>query len=34
MNKIIPLSIEEAKEWAEENLSGDEYEYIFGEVEE
>ena len=32
--KIIPLSIEAAQAWAEEHLSGDEYEKIFGEVEE
>ena len=31
---ISPLSLEEAKEWAEENLSADKYEEIFGEVEE
>jgi len=30
--KIIPLTIEEAQEWAEKNLDGDEYEEIFGEV--
>ena len=32
--KIIPLTIEEAKEWAEKHLEGEEYEEIFGEVEE
>ena len=32
--KIIPLSVESAQAWAEEHLSGDEYEKIFGEVEE
>lgn len=32
--QIIPLSYEAAKEWAEERLSADEYEDIFGEVEE
>ena len=32
--KIIPLTIEEAKAWAERNLSVEEYEEIFGEVEE
>lgn len=32
--KIIPLTIEEAKEWAEEYLTADEYERIFGAVEE
>ena len=31
---IIPLSEDEAREWAEEHLSGDEYEEIFGVVEE
>ncbi|MCL2140337.1 MAG: hypothetical protein FWH42_01465 [Dehalococcoidia bacterium] len=31
---IKPLSIEEAREWAEKKLSGDEYEEIFGEIEE
>lgn len=30
--KIRPLTIEEAQKWAEENLDGDEYEEIFGEV--
>ncbi|MGN0362950.1 MAG: hypothetical protein ACI4ET_08945 [Bilifractor sp.] len=33
-NEIIPLSEGEAKEWAEKHLDGDEYEDIFGEVEE
>ena len=32
--KIVPMSEDGAKKWAEENLSGDEYENIFGEVEE
>lgn len=32
--KIIPLSIEAAQKWAEENLDADEYEKIFGAVEE
>jgi len=31
---IIPMTIEEAKVWAEENLDGDEYEKIFGIIEE
>ena len=31
---IRPLSIDEAKEWAEKHLSGDEYIEIFGEVKE
>ena len=31
---IVPLTIDEAKEWAEDNLSADDYEKIFGEVEE
>lgn len=31
---IIPLTIEKAKEWAEAHLDGDEYEEIFGEVDE
>jgi len=30
--KIIPLSEEKAREWAEDRLDGDEYEAIFGEV--
>lgn len=32
--KIIPLSYKAAQEWAEEHLNGEEYESIFGEVEE
>lgn len=32
--RIIPLTEEKAKKWAEENLNADEYEEIFGEVEE
>lgn len=32
-NEIIPLSEEEAREWAERNLDVEEYEAIFGEVE-
>lgn len=32
--RIIPLTEEQAKAWAEENLSVDDYEKIFGEVEE
>ena len=32
--KIIPFTLDEAKSWAEEHLDGDEYEKIFGEVEE
>lgn len=31
-NRIIPLSWEEARKWAEEHLAADEYEEIFGEV--
>ena len=31
---IIPLTLEAAKEWAERHLDGDEYESIFGEIEE
>ena len=33
-SKIIPLTLEEAKVWAEKNLDADEYIEIFGEVEE
>ena len=32
--KILPLTEGEAKSWAEDHLTGDEYEAIFGEVEE
>lgn len=32
--RIMPMTIQEAKEWAEKHLDGDEYESIFGEVEE
>lgn len=32
--KIIPLPYDEAQQWAEEHLTSDEYEAIFGEVEE
>lgn len=32
--RIMPMSESEAREWAEEHLSGDEYESIFGVVEE
>ena len=32
--KIIPLSLKKAMEWAEKNLSAEEYESIFGEVSE
>ncbi len=31
---IIPMTEKEARAWAEQKLSGDEYEAIFGEVEE
>ena len=31
-SKIIPLSYDSAREWAEEKLSADEYESIFGEI--
>lgn len=31
-SRIMPLSFTEAREWAEEHLSGEEYEAIFGEV--
>lgn len=30
--RIIPLTFEKARDWAEEHLSADEYENIFGEV--
>lgn len=30
--KIIPMTYDEAAQWAEEHLTGDEYEEIFGEV--
>ena len=33
-SKIIPLTYESAKEWAEEYLSGGDYEEIFGEIQE
>lgn len=32
--KIIPMTYAEAQEWAEKHLTGDEYEEIFGEIEE
>lgn len=32
--RIIPLSVEAAQKWAEEHLDGEEYEKIFGAVEE
>ena len=32
--EIIPLSIEQARKWAEEHCDGDEYEEIFGKIEE
>lgn len=32
--KIMPLTVENAKAWAEKNLDGDEYELIFGTVDE
>ena len=31
--RIMPLSVEAAKKWAEEHLSGEEYEAIFGVIE-
>ena len=31
-SRIMPMSFQEAREWAEEHLSGEEYEAIFGEV--
>ena len=33
-SRIMPLSFQEARAWAEEHLDGDEYEQIFGEVSE
>jgi len=33
-SRILPMTREAAQEWAEEKLSGDEYEAIFGEVSE
>lgn len=30
--RIMPLSVDEAKEWAENQLTADEYEKIFGEI--
>lgn len=32
--EIIPMTLNEAKEWAIENLNSDEYEALFGKVEE
>lgn len=32
--KIIPMSEDNAKEWSEDNLDADDYESVFGEVEE
>lgn len=32
--KIIPITIERAKRWAEEHMDADEYESVFGPVEE
>lgn len=32
--KIFPLTEEEAREWAESNMTVDQYESVFGEVEE
>ena len=32
--KITPVTEQEAKEWCEEHLDGDEYEAIWGEIEE
>lgn len=32
--KIVPLTVEQAKEWAEEKLDADEYQEIFGEISE
>lgn len=33
-SKLIPLSFEKAKKWAEEHLDADTYEAVFGEIEE
>lgn len=33
-SRIVPYSIDEAKEWAMEHMDGDEYEEVFGPVEE
>ena len=33
-SKIVPMDYDEAREWAEKNLSAEEYEAEFGEVEE
>ena len=33
-SRIMPLTYDEARQWAEEHLDADEYEAIFGEVEE
>ena len=33
-DRIIPMTFEEARRWAEEHLEAEEYEEIFGEVEE
>lgn len=32
--KIIPLTVEAAQDWAEKHLSADEYEEVFGEIQE
>lgn len=32
--RLMPMTVDEAKAWAEEHLDGDEYEAIFGEVDE
>lgn len=32
-SRIQPMTFDEAREWAEEHLDGDEYEEIFGEIE-
>lgn len=33
-SEIIPLTLDEAKRWAEEHMDADRYEEVFGEVEE